>query len=396
MEHRERSARALAWAMFAVAFGTNVPTPLLLLYRTELDLSPVVLTALFGVYAVGLLPALFVAGPASDRLGRRAVVAPFALLSLLASLVFLGAGRSVLWLLVGRLLQGAVSGAVFSVGSAWMGELVADPELASRRATIALTAGFGLGPAVTGVVAQLLPAPLVLPYLLHVGLMVVGLVVLRRVPETHTAPDRGGPLLHLGVSRDARRAFVAFAVPAGLCVFTFPAIALAVLPLRLQAAMPGVDLLVTGLVGGVTMTSGVLVQRLVTRLGAPVAAPVGALAGVAGIGVGLLAGRIDAPWLLLVAAVLLGGAYGLTLAAGLTATQALADPAARGALTATFYAVTYLGFAVPVLLSLVSTGTDYDAALIVVALAGLVAAGVLRFGPGARLVAERRAAAART
>ena len=51
----------------------NVPTPLLLVYQERLGLSPEVLTALFGCYAAGLVPALLLAGQLSDRLGRRLV-----------------------------------------------------------------------------------------------------------------------------------------------------------------------------------------------------------------------------------------------------------------------------------------------------------------------------------
>src|SRR5918997_2617695 len=86
---------ALWTVVFAVAFGTNVPTPLLLVYRDTLGLGPNVLTAAFGVYAAGLIPALLLAGPASDRLGRRPVVVPFVVLALVASLLFLPAAGSV-------------------------------------------------------------------------------------------------------------------------------------------------------------------------------------------------------------------------------------------------------------------------------------------------------------
>ena len=68
-----RTWRRAAFALFAVAAGTNVPTPLLLVYRDTLDLGPDVLTAVFGCYALGLVPALALAGPLSDRLGRRRV-----------------------------------------------------------------------------------------------------------------------------------------------------------------------------------------------------------------------------------------------------------------------------------------------------------------------------------
>ncbi len=387
---RPPAALALFLSLFAVAFGTNVPTPLLLLYRGELGLSPTMLTVLFAVYAAGLVPTLFVAGPASDRYGRRAVVIPFAIVSGLASAVFLGASESVPLLLVGRLLQGMVSGAVFSVGSAWMDELVPDPGAAARRATTALSLGFALGPLSSGVLAQYAPAPLALPYLVHLVLVVAGVVLLWRVPETHLDRRSNGPLLNLGVPPAARGAFLAFAVPAGLCVFAFPSVSLTVLPLRLQSAMPGQDLLITGLVGGVTMTSGVLVQQVEKRLGPTTAAPLGALLGAVGIGTGLLGARLGSPWLLLPSAALLGAAYGLTLAAGLTATQVLAAPAARGALVATFYAITYLGFGVPVILAVLSDGTDFDAALSGLAAAGVMLALVLLLGPGRRLLATAR------
>nr|MBA3399778.1 MFS transporter [Acidimicrobiia bacterium] len=59
-----------------MALGTNVSTPLLLLYQESLGLSAWTVTALFAVYPLGLLPMLLWAGPASDVLGRRAVMVP--------------------------------------------------------------------------------------------------------------------------------------------------------------------------------------------------------------------------------------------------------------------------------------------------------------------------------
>ena len=118
-----RTWRRAAFALFAVAAGTNVPTPLLLIYRDTLDLEPDVLTAVFGCYALGLVPALAFAGPLSDRLGRRRVMLPAMVLAALTSLLLIGAASSLPVLFAGRVLQGAVSGAVFTVGSAWVAEL---------------------------------------------------------------------------------------------------------------------------------------------------------------------------------------------------------------------------------------------------------------------------------
>ena len=108
--------------LLAAAGGTNIPTPLLLVYRDELDMSAQSLTAIFGVYALGLMLALAFAGQAADRWGRRRVVLPAALLSGLASLFFIVAQDSEALLYVARFAQGAVAGTVFSVGSAWLVE----------------------------------------------------------------------------------------------------------------------------------------------------------------------------------------------------------------------------------------------------------------------------------
>lgn len=382
--------RGLWFGLFAVAFGTNVPTPLLLAYRERLDFSAVTLTMLFAVYALGLVPALLVAGPASDRRGRRAVVLPFVGLSAVASVILLAASGSLLALYGGRLLQGVVSGVVFSVGSAWLAELVADPGAASRRAVTAMSLGFGGGPLVSGLLGEWGPAPLAVPYLVHLALMAAALLVVPRVPETVVARPGRGRLVNLGVPGPARPAFLAFVLPAALCVFTFPSVSVTILPLRLQEAMPGLDIAVTGLVAGLTLGVGVVVQPLERRLGMTRAAPTAALAGAAGLGFGLLGAGTDQPWFLLPAALLLGAGYGLSLAAGLTATQWLAAPEARGALVATFYALTYLGFGVPVVLSAASRGTDFDRAVGVLAILSLGIAALLALGPGRRWVETRR------
>src|SRR5918993_3458957 len=188
---RVRRVRPVTWkravfALFTVAAGTNVPTPLLLVYQERLDLSAEVLTALFGCYAAGLVPALLLAGPLSDRLGRRKVAIPGIVLSAIASLAFAAAGDSLTLLFLARFAQGVVSGVVFSVGSAWVGELsVASGEGAGgRRAAVAMTAGFSLGPLTSGLLGQYAPAPTVLPYLLHTVLVGVGLALAVRLPET--------------------------------------------------------------------------------------------------------------------------------------------------------------------------------------------------------------------
>src|SRR5207237_5278194 len=82
-------------------------------------------------------------------------------------------------LLAGRLLYGLAMASIMSPGSVWVQELSpsrSSAAIGARRATLALSAGFGLGPLVSGLIAELAPAPVIIPYLLHGALMAGGLV----------------------------------------------------------------------------------------------------------------------------------------------------------------------------------------------------------------------------
>ncbi|MFP5068716.1 MFS transporter [Pseudonocardia nantongensis] len=349
--------------LFAVAVGPNVPTPLLLIYREQLDLAPSTLAAIFGVYALGLAPSLLFGGPASDRFGRVRVLLPASVLVALASLVFLGAtsssGGALGVLFAARFLQGLASGAVFSVGSAWLQDLAAEhpgpdggangPARAARSASIAQTGGFCLGPLTSGLLGAYGPLPLTLPYLVHVAMMVVALAAVGLVAGTGTRPDGGarrGLLPRPGLDGRARRTFGRVVVPTAVCVYAFPSVSVTVLPLLL----PGVTGLVafTGLLAALTLGTGTLVQPFAHRLG-PRTGPVGAGLGALGFAAGVVAAYAPSVLPVAVAGVLLGAGGGLCLNAGLTLVGRLAPVSGRGAANGLFYTAAYAGFATPYL-----------------------------------------------
>lgn len=363
-----RTWRRAAFALFAVAAGTNVPAPLLLIYRDTLHLSPDVLTAVFGIYAAGLVPALFLAGPASDRLGRRTLVLPLIVLSGLTSLLLVAADSSLSVLFAGRFLQGAVSGAVFGVGTAWVAELSTNAATAGRRAAVAMTAGFSLGPLGSGLLAQYLPAPTTLPYLVHVALVVVGLAAALGLPETvvhGTGPSIRGPLLQPG---DWSTVITVLA-PLAVCVYAFPSVVITAVPLLVTTSAPPV--LFIGVLAGLTSGAGALaapLQQRLARATAPIAAGLGAI-GYALTTMGAVSG--SAP-VLLIAALLLGAGGGLALSSGLALTARLAQPGRRGALSAVFLGSAYLGFAAPYLTAVTSAATAVQVPLAVFAALSLL------------------------
>jgi hypothetical protein len=134
---------------------------------------------------------------------------------------------------------------------------------------------------------------------------------------------------------------------------------------------------VTGVLAGVTLGAGTVVAPLQRGLG-PWSAVVGTALGTAGFAAAAAFATTGwLPWLVLTAP-LLGSGGGLCLAAGLTLTARLAAPTRRGALTALFLAIAYLGFAVPFGMAVIARATTSATPLILAALAtGLLAVRLL-------------------
>ena len=349
-----------AFALTVIGWGANQFTPLLLLYRPLMGLTAAVVEAMFGMYAIGLIPGLLVAGRVSDRIGRRPVVECSVLLSIVAGVVLILGPHGVGWLFAGRVIMGVASGCGFSAGAAWIKELsappyaTAHPAAGARRAGVAMTLGFGLGPLVAGALAQWAPLPTTLPYLPQLALAGWAAVLVWRLPETRRAgqPDGGSRFRLAGLSEPS---FLRVVLPLAPWVFGSAAIAMVYAPGLVAGRVAGPAVFFGALVALCTAMSGVLIQPVAHWLARPgrpwllvtgmalVTAGMAAEAGVADVGRAVL---------VLPAAVVLGCGYGCCLVYGLAEVQRIAKPGELAGLTAVFQAATYLGFAAPYVLSI--------------------------------------------
>jgi predicted MFS family arabinose efflux permease len=341
----------IAFAMFAVGWGANQFSPMLIVYRHELRLTAGEVAGLFLVYALTLIPGLLVGGPASDRFGRRPVVWPFVALSPLATLLLVLGPRSLPLIAAGRALAGLCSGVVFGAATAWVQEVSPDDGSSARRSALALTAGFGLGPVVAAVLAQWAADPLVVPYLPHLVIGTTAAVALAGTPERTAGPRiqprRAGRRWPPAAVRTSR--FWLAVAPASPLVFGSVALAIVVLPEEVTSART----LSAGFAGLMTVLSfaaGIAVQPFARRFHDALAGVVTGLGcAAAGAAVGIAAVAAANRVLAGLAAVLLGLAYGLCLVSGLRQAEHMAGPDERGAVIACYYALAYVGFAVPYL-----------------------------------------------
>ncbi len=360
---------AILTVLFTTGWGANHFASMIPVLKADEGLSSTILDAAFGIYALGLLPGLLGGGTLSDRVGRRPVVLTG------AGLAGVGNLTMVFWhdapgVMIGRLVVGLGAGLTISAGTAWAADLRG--RSGAAMAGVLLTAGFAMGPVITGLLAEFVPHRLAAPFAVSgiVSLVVAGVAALLTpggVPQHHHPPsDIDEP------SERSMGAALSWAVPMALWVFSSVTVAVVVMAARVGAGHDGAW--IPGVAAALSLGIGVVIQFVVRRLHVgPIAGVVGAaLAGVGFLMVGLAGAHPGMP-MFVMTAVVLGLAYGLCLRDGLMDVEALTPPAHRGAVTGIFYVACYLGFGLPVFLTTITPTVGLVAPMILLAAAAVAA-----------------------
>jgi MFS family permease len=193
--------RATALSIVAIVIGANTALPILTVYQSMWGFSTGMLSVVYGIYTLGVIAAVFILGPASDLVGRKRVLLPA--FAVMAAGLALGLFAPNVWVLMAsRLLQGLAVGAGVTTAVAALGELNSDADNHGRialTATVSTVAGLAGGPLIAGAVAQFLPAPTILPYLVALVLVAAAASAMTLAPET-VAPRRKFRLQTVAVS----------------------------------------------------------------------------------------------------------------------------------------------------------------------------------------------------
>ncbi|MGO3152714.1 MAG: MFS transporter [Galactobacter sp.] len=397
----------VAFGVFAVAWSGNEFTPLLNLYRQVDGLSATAVFILLGVYVLGIVPALLVGGPASDKYGRRPVLASAPFIAAAGSAVLAFGAHSMALLLIGRILSGIALGLCMAVGTSWIKELSQPPfesgnvpGTGAKRAGLSLTIGFGLGAVIAAALAQWAAHPTLLPFIIS-GLL--GLLAgFWQLPTPETAgpghssrvPDR--LITALKVPSSAERRFLLVVLPTAAWVFGMCGVAYAVLPALLDDKVSAAPIGFSGLMCLVTLGVGFVTQQFAGRMhrtrsshGLRVAMALTLLT----LAMAVVSAVTVSIWFSVLTAAVAGVAYGSLLQGGLREVQSIARADDLAGLTGVYYSIAYVGFFLPMVLSMVSDWLPYAwslAVLAVLAVAELVVISVFSgLHPKARFVLAR-------
>ena len=331
-------------------------------------LSRSTLDAIFGIYAVGLLPGLLIGGRASDALGRKAVALAGSATAVVGTVAMLLSQQPGV-LLAGRLIVGVGVGLAMTSGTAWASDLKGPAGAATAGAV--LIAGFAIGPFAGGLIAGAgnlgVQMSFAVAAALVVAAMAVTLAAARGTTESAPAATRGA--LTATTSRLSSTRALSWALPLAPWVFASATLGFITIPARVHTglAAPIAAGIAALIVNG---SSGVI--QIIARLGTwgPRAGTIGAA--LAALGYAAIA--FAPPTLTLAMSValmlVLGCASGLSLREGLIDLEAAAPQHVRGMLTGVFYALTYIGFGLPLLL----TSLGFRSSQIILAVMALLAA----------------------
>jgi MFS family permease len=312
-------------------------------------LSTATLDAIFGIYAVGLLPGLLLGGRASDVLGRRAVALTGSATAVVGTVAMLLSQQADV-LTIGRLIVGVGVGLAMSSGTAWASDLKGPAGAATAGAV--LIVGFAIGPFAGGLITGAGQSGVRISFAVAAALVVVAMVVTivaaRRPVQTVAAEPRN-PEFATAPQQGITRA-LGWALPLAPWVFASATLGFVTIPARVHTglAAPVAAGLAAAIVNG---ASGTI--QIIARVGkwGPQSGTAGAVLAALSYALIAVAPPTMTVALSLPLLLILGCAAGLSLREGLIDLEAAAPQRVRGTLTGVFYSVTYIGFGLPLLLT---------------------------------------------
>lgn len=339
----------------AMAFST-IPTPLYALYQQRDGFPTFMVTVIFASYAVGVAASLYLAGHVSDWLGRRRIILIALLIELLAAVLFL-IWPEVPGLVVARFVSGVGIGVLTATATAHLSELRAvdrpdaKPGSAAVISSLANIGGLSLGPLIAGVLATVAPAPLVVPFVAFLVLLVIASLAVAFVPETVERREERPAYRpqRIAVPPEGRSTFWAagLAAFAGFSIFGF---FMSLTPTVLAVTMGQTSRLAAGAVPFAVFASAALAQVATVRM--PLRRQITlALAlvvvGIAAVALAVILAVLPA---FVVGGILAGAGVGVLFRSALGIAGSLAPAERRGEVLAAIFLISYVGLAVPSLL----------------------------------------------
>ena len=338
-----------AYALFTTMLGTTLPTPLYPLFQERYSFGELLVTVIYGVYALGVIAALILFGNLSDTLGRKPLLLAGLALSVLSAVLFLDAG-SLVPVFAARIVSGLSAGIYTGTATAYLVDLAPDGRrrFASVIAVVVNLSGLGVGALLSGILAQYGSDPLRLPFAVDLVLLAPAVVGMLLAPETVGRSGFRLRLQRLSVPPEVRGVLIR-GTTAGFAASAVAGVFAAVVPAFLRQTLDLHSPVLAGVLVFFFFDTALVGQLVMRRVGDDTALAAGCvllLTGAVVLAVGVAAESLAAT----VASSIVGGlGQGLVFAAALAAINQRAPLERRGEAASVFFVGTYVGLSLPVI-----------------------------------------------
>ena len=374
---------AVAFAFLIVMAVATLPSPLYGLYRTRDHLSALTITLVFAIFAGSTIAVLQRDSSIAARIGRRGMMLA-AVATMMLAMAVLAVWKDLPGLLIGRVVTGVSVGLAAGIAITYLVELRlrADPTASvvqARTIGTSVTIGaLGVGPLIAGCLAQWVLQPLTVPYLVFIGLGVVGLAGLWSAPETGTPAPAAATAA--GSRRKAR-----LPVPAAagtLAAFAANGLFAGLSGLFLVTTLHQTSHALSGVALFLVFAAGVVSQLATTRLPASRVLALGTVSMLAGLALLVVSVRLSTPSLalFLISGALIGAGSGAVFKGTSGIVLEASPPESRVAMTSDLLIALYVGLSVPVIGAGIALDLGASAPNTVLGFAILVGLGVVVSG----------------
>ncbi|PAE40351.1 MFS transporter [Bacillus sp. 7884-1] len=375
--------KRMLWVILMMSCCATFISSLFPLYSEYYQLSNLQITILFAIYAAFLIPTLLIVGARGSDWGLKRVVRFSILISILSTLIFI-MSHAVWMLYVARILEGIAYGAFTGTASVFLLKQTPHDKVSTtlKLSGITVNIGFGLGPAISGLIVQYVHfQPLHLPYWFLLIMLLISLVFLELLPkqEEDQGKKQSKIKISLGVPNDIRSHFWSMIGLPIFTAFTLCGIVLSLIPSFTKNVVHTDNLSISGMLILLLLGGGALVQLFPWPRNHISRMRMGILLLTIGSWVIVFSGHTAILFLLWTGIFILAIGAGWTFQVALRLAGELPKPADRARVITAFYLCAYTGFIGPVVgVGVLTQFFTLNLSLIVLnLLAGLIAIYVL-------------------
>ncbi|MFD2614432.1 MFS transporter [Paenibacillus gansuensis] len=339
----------MLWVILMMSCGATYISSLFPVYGKYYHLSNLEITLLFAVYAIVLLPTLLIVGARGNYWGLKKVLRISIWISIASTLLFI-ASQDVWMLYVARILEGIAYGAFTGSATAFLIKQTAQTKLgtALKLSGVAAIGGFGLGPAISGLVVQYVDAdPLRMPYWVLLVMLVISLIILEILPKREDAQKPAKAKISLGIPDNIRTHFFSIIGLPAFLFFMIGGVILSLIPTFVKTVIHSTNLSVAGLLVFMLLTVAALVPLLPWAQNPVTRVRIGVICMAIGPWIIVYSGQSENIFLLWVGMLIQGAGAGLSFQAALRLAGQLPKPEERPRVISAFYLCAYAGFIIP-------------------------------------------------